>query len=90
MLVNVTGTFINASLKKTTFEGKNSFSVQLDVYQPTSPSKDKLIQIKVDDTDLLDTFNNQFSMGDPISIDCSISAYKNQAYFKLVDVIQTA
>lgn len=89
-IVNVIGTFIGANLKKQEFEGKISYSVQLDVYQAENPKTDKMISVKVEDAEKLQQFQSQFKMGDPINLHCSISAYKNQAYFKFIDVLPIA
>lgn len=89
-IVNVQGTFINAALKQSTFEGKTSYSVQLDVYQPLSTQNDKMVQIKVEDAQLLQQFQTNYAMGEPISIICSVNAYKNQAYYKFIDLVPVA
>jgi hypothetical protein len=83
-LVVINGTYLSASLKKSEFEGKVTYSVQLDVYQNESPSRDKMVTIKVEDAALLETFQKTYKMGDPISTTCTVAAYKNDSYFKYV------
>lgn len=86
-IVNINGTFIGASLKKSEFDGKQSFSVALDIYQPESPASDKMATIKVEDVDLLSTFNKDFAMGDAIEIQATVSGYQNKVYYKYVKLV---
>lgn len=84
-LVTVKGTFINASLKPSTYEGKTTYSTQVDVYQNESPRNDKMVSIKVEEADLLNKFQNEYAMGDEINLTCSVSSYKNNTYFKFLN-----
>lgn len=85
-LVVINGTFINANLKKSEFEGKVSYSVQIDVYQEDSPLTNKVVTIKCDDAEKLQDFQKHFKMGDSFSCTCTLNAYRNQVYYKLIDV----
>lgn len=86
-LVLVQGQFLGASLKKSTFDGNTKFSVQIDVYQPDSPVAEKTVTIKEDNHEALKQINDQYKMGDPISCLCTVNAYRNDAYFKLAQII---
>lgn len=85
-VANVKGTFISASLKTSEFEGKKSYSTQLDIYQKDSPRNDKMVSVKVEDAELLQMFNDNFSMGDEISVNVIVNAYKGQCYFKYLSI----
>jgi hypothetical protein len=83
----IKGTYLSSSLKQKEFEGKKDITVQLDVYQPSSPLNDKTVSIKVEDVDMLQKFHESYSMGDSIEVECTINAYKNQAYYKLLRLV---
>lgn len=85
-IVQVNGVFMGANLHQTRFEGVEKTSVIVDVYQPTSPTKDKAVSIKSDDLTLLATFTNDYTVGDLVKLDCSVSAFKNDAFFKLIKI----
>jgi hypothetical protein len=88
-LVAVKGKFMGANLDSKTFEGNTKVSLIIDLYQKHSPAKDKSVQVKADDIALLQTITENFEEGDEISINCTVSAYKNEAYFKLAGDIQS-
>lgn len=85
--VIVEGVFMGANIKTSTFEGKTKSSLYIDVYQPTSESADKMIQLKSDDVGMYQKLTDEFSMGSIFKADATVNAYQNKAYFKLVDVI---
>lgn len=89
-IVMVEGVFMGASMDKRTFDGKDKFAVLIDVYQPTSPLKDKAIQVKSEDLTDIQKFQNEYSTGDIITLKVAVNAYKNDAYYKLVDVVKPA
>ena len=85
--VIVEGAFLNAEIKKTTFDGKEKTSVNIDVYQQDSESSNKLVQVKADDVTIYQSLINDYANGSIIKMKCLVNAYQNKAYFKLVDVI---
>lgn len=85
--VYVEGAFLNAEIKKSTFDGKEKTSVYIDVYQQDSESSNKLVQVKSDDVTIYQTLINDFANGSIIKMKCLVNAYQNKAYFKLVDVM---
>lgn len=82
-LVLVEGVFMGANIKKSTFDGKETSALYIDVYQPESEATEKMVQIKSDDVSLINTLNKDFAMGSVIKAKVTINAYKNKAYFKL-------
>lgn len=86
-VVKVKGSFLGANLKKSTFEGVTKVSVMIDVYQPDAPGTDKVVQIKSDDVELLQTINENFDMGSVFEALTSVNAYQNKAYFKLLEIV---
>ena len=85
--VIVEGAFLNAEITKKTFDGKETTSVYIDVYQQDSKSTNKLVQVKSDDVALYQTLINDYPNGTIIKMKCLVNAYQNKAYFKLVDVM---
>lgn len=86
-MVHVKGQFLGAKIDKKNFDGKETISVLLDIYQPDSPLKTKNITVKVDDVEMLEVFNRTYKFGSPIEVVCSINAYRNEAYYKLIDLV---
>lgn len=86
-MVIVEGVFMGANLKTTTYEGNSKTSLYLDVYQPTSTESDKMVQLKTDEVDMLNTFNQSYDVGSKITVEAGVNAYKNKAYFKLLKVV---
>jgi hypothetical protein len=90
-VVTLKGIFLGASYKERNLPNKAPESyVQLDIYQPDSDLNDKQVTIKVEDVSLLSTLSKEYSMGSPIEIDCSLNAYQNKAYFKLLRLVKPA
>ncbi|MBC9710039.1 MAG: hypothetical protein H9W80_12575 [Enterococcus sp.] len=85
--VIVEGAFLNAEIKKKSFEGKETTDVYIDVYQQDSQALNKLVQIKSSDVEVYQQLVNDYPNGTMIKVKCTVSAYQNKAYFKLVDVI---
>ena len=86
-VVSIEGIFMGANIKKSNFDGKESSAVYIDVYQPDSASTDKMVQIKSDDVAIINDLNSGYTMGNPINAKVLINAYKNKAYFKLLEVV---
>lgn len=86
-LVNVKGSFLGANLKKSTFEGVTKVSIMIDLYQPDAPGTDKVVQLKSDDVELLQTINDTFDMGSVFEAKASVNAYQNKAYYKLLEIV---
>jgi hypothetical protein len=84
--VIVEGQFLGVNLKKTSFEGKEKTNVYLDLYQPEVPDTNKNVQIKAEDIIVLNSFKDA-KMGQPVKALCSVNAYQNQAYYKLVTLL---
>lgn len=89
-IVTVEGVFMGANMDKRQFDGKDKYSVLIDVYQPTSPLKDKALQVKTEELEVLTSLTNEYTTGDVITLKCSVNAYKNDAYYKLVDIVKGA
>lgn len=86
-VVTVKGSFLGANLKKSTFEGVTKVAVMVDIYQPEAPGTNKVVQIKSDDVELLQTINDSYDMGSVFEAKASVNAYQNQAYFKLLEIV---
>lgn len=85
-IVSVEGIFMGANVKKSTFDGKEKSALYIDIYQPNSPDNEKTIQVKSDDLALIGDIKDSYQMGNPFNCKASINAYKNKAYFKLIDI----
>lgn len=86
-LVLLEGIFMNAEIKTTTFEGVSKTALYLDIYQKDSPVKDKLVQLKSDDLALMKVITENYDFGSVINTKATLSAYKNQTYFKLLEFV---
>ena len=84
--VLIEGVFLGANVKSSTFEGKTTTSLYIDVYQPEAEGTNKVVQIKTDDIDLINVFKNDYDMGSVFQAKASVNAYQNKAYFKLVEL----
>jgi hypothetical protein len=85
--VIVEGIFMGSNLKETEFEGRRNVSLYIDVYQPQSNSNEKTVQLKSDDVTLYDDLTKNFTMGNPFKAYAQVNAYKNKAYFKLLQIV---
>lgn len=86
--VIVDGVFMGAQLKTTTFDGNTKTKLIVDVYQPDSEQNSKTVQLSTDDVSLYQKMVSDFAMGSVIKIKAAVNAYKNQAYFKLLSVVE--
>ena len=86
-LVNVDGIFMGANVKTSTFDGKSKSALYIDVYQPQSEDAEKTVQIKSDDVGLIQKISEKYKMGTPFNCAVSVNAYKNKAYFKLLNIL---
>lgn len=86
-IVLVEGVFMGAEVKTQTYDGNSKTSLYLDVYQPTSTQSEKMVQLKTDDVSLINTFSQDYDMGSKITVKAGVNAYKNKAYFKLIEVV---
>lgn len=82
----VEGVYMGHSVKTTSYEGNEKTAIYIDVYQQNSEDNDKTISIKTDDLTLMNTLSKDFAMGSIFKAVCSINAYKNKAYFKLMKI----
>lgn len=88
MLISVEGVFMGANLRQQVFEGNTRTSVMLDLYVPECPLPDKAVSVRCDDINLLQLFQNNFSIGDFLTVRCTLSAFANRVYFRYVDHFQ--
>jgi len=86
--VLVHGKFMGSELKTQTFEGVTKNNLYVDIYQPQSTSQEKTVTLKTDDISMANMFNTKFKFGEEISVNASVNAYKNKAYFKLLGVAE--
>lgn len=86
-LVTIEGVFMAANLKTSKFDGKETTSLYIDIYQPDSEDSEKTVQIKSDDIALFQSLNKDFAMGSKFICNASVNAYKNKAYYKLKKII---
>jgi len=86
-IVQVKGVFMGAQLKKSSFDGKETSAIYIDVYQPDSTVTDKTVQLKSDEIELIAKLNKDYAMGSSFECTAKVNAYKNKAYFKLEQII---
>lgn len=85
--VLIEGVFMNAEIKSTTFDGNTKTALYVDVYQRDSTSAEKTVQLKTEDIELMNTLKSDYDFGSMIQVKAGVNAYKNKAYFKLLEVI---
>lgn len=81
----ITGKFMGANLHTSRFDGVEKHSVQIDIYQPHSPTKEKALTVRCDDLTQLDHFREKYTIGDDIQLRCTLNAYRNDVYYKFLD-----
>lgn len=85
--VTITGMFMGAEVKNSTFDGNQKTNVHLDLYQKDSGSSEKTVSLKTDDVSILNLLNDQYDFGSVITVKARVNAYQNKAYYKLLDVV---
>lgn len=85
--VIIEGMFMGAEIKTTTYEGNSKTNLVVDIYQQTSQSAEKTVTLKTDDVSLMNKFKEGYDFGSLVQVKASVNAYKNKAYFKLVEVV---
>lgn len=86
--VVIDGVFMGAQLKTSTFDGNTKTTVLIDVYQPESEQANKTLQLRTEDIQIYQKLLNDFAMGSLFKAKAIVTAYKNQAYFKFVSVME--
>lgn len=81
------GIFMGSSLKSTEFDGKKTTRLEVDIYQKDSTSNQKTITVKTENLELADAIKDNYDFGSLIRVKALVNAYKNQAYFRLLEVI---
>lgn len=87
-MVNVKGVYMGANVKTSTFDGVSKTAIYVDVYQPEAQGSDKVVQLKSDNVDLLNHFNNEYAMGSVFEAVANVNAYQNKAYYKLLELVE--
>ena len=85
--VIIEGVFMGAQLKTTTFDGNSKTNLYVDVYQPNSDLNEKTVQLKTDDVAMYQALSKDYDMGSIFKVRAAVNAYKNKAYFKLIEVV---
>lgn len=85
--VIIEGVFMGSSLKTTEFDGKKTTRLEVDIYQRDSTSNQKTVTAKTENLDLVDVINENYDFGSIVRIKAVVNAYKNQAYFKLLELL---
>lgn len=86
-IVEIDGVFMGAEIKSTTYDNVTKTSLNVDIYQPKSPLNEKTVLVKTDDVSLLNKLSGEYDFGSSIKIKASVNAYKNKAYYKLLEVV---
>lgn len=85
--VIIEGVFMGSSLKTTEFDGKKTTRLEVDIYQRDSTSNQKTVTAKTENLDMVDVIQEHYDFGSLIRVKAVVNAYKNQAYFKLLEVL---
>ncbi|MGG1310897.1 hypothetical protein [Bacillus smithii] len=85
--VIVEGTYLNSYVKNQVFDGNQRSVLYIDLYQQDSDSNEKSVTVRSDDVNLLEKFKNR-KMGEILRFRCQVNAYRNQAYFRLLEILQ--
>lgn len=86
-VVLIEGVFMGAELKTSTFDGNTKTNVVVDIYQQKSSLAEKTVQLKTEDVTLMNDLKDGYDFGSLITVKASVNAYKNKAYFKLLEVV---
>lgn len=89
LMANLTlkGVFMGSSVKTSEYEGNKKTTLLIDVYQPESESTDKVVQVRSNEVDLLNSLSKNYSMGSIIECEVYVNAYRNQAYYNLQKIV---
>lgn len=85
--VIIEGVFMGAEVKTQTYEGNSKTNLVLDIYQSKSSQTEKTVTLKTEDVALINDLNQNYDFGSVIKVAASVNAYKNKAYFKLLEVV---
>lgn len=85
--VIIEGVFMGSNLKTTEFDGKKTTRLEVDIYQKDSISNQKTVTVKTENLELADVIKDNYDFGSFVRIKAVVNAYKNQAYFKLLEVL---
>lgn len=85
--VIIEGMFMNAEIKTTTFDGKSRTDLVVDIYQKDSSQNNKSVTLKTDNLELKNKLDSVYDFGSVISVKAGVNAYKNVAYYRLLDVV---
>lgn len=85
--VIIEGVFMGAEVKTQTYEGNSKTNLVLDIYQAKSSQTEKTVTLKTEDVALINELNQNYDFGSVIKVAASVNAYKNKAYFKLLEVM---
>lgn len=85
--VNIQGQFLGAKLDVKKFDGKETISVMLNIFQPDSQLKNNSLNIKCEEVEMLDVLNKTYTFGDQIEVKAAVNSYRNDTYFKLIELV---
>lgn len=85
--VIVEGIFMGSNIKKSSFDGNEKTEVVLDIYQKDSQQAEKTVTLKTQDLEIKNVLDSDYDFGSLIRVKASVNAYKNKAYFRLLEVV---
>ena len=86
-MVTVEGVFLGANIVTRNFEGNTKTELVVDLYQPESNSRNKTVVLQSSDTSLFDRLVKSYAMGSILKAKVTLTAYQNNVYFKLVEIV---
>lgn len=85
--VIIEGVFMGSNIKKSSFDGNEKTEVVLDIYQKDSQQAEKTVTLKTQDLEIKNVLDSDYDFGSLIRVKASVNAYKNKAYFRLLEVV---
>lgn len=85
--VIIEGIFMGSELKTSTFDGNSKTQLIVDIYQKDSDLSEKTVTLKTDNLEIKNALDQNYAFGELIKVKASVNAYKNKAYFRLLEVV---
>ncbi|MGH0573363.1 hypothetical protein [Bacillus cereus] len=85
--VQIEGVFMGASIVTKEFEGNKKTSLSIDLYQKNERGNET-VKISSKEVELFQTISEGYKLGTPFKCLATISAYKNNAYYNLQQIVK--
>ncbi len=86
-IVKIEGVFMGASMVEKEFEGNKKTTVVVDLYQKGEKGNET-VRVSSKEVTLFPTISGGYKLGDEFKCLASVSAYKNNAYYNLQQIVK--